>query len=164
MFDGISQQLNRAEESYSTVKFARFAYDVSPFLSKGGNRIRRPREYFVAEALAPTEAMLAHADRGEFVSEAHEKIQLPLLTLTLPLIALGGVLAGSFRRGGFGLRIAVSVGLVIVAQAIMIVSKSAVRANPDDWPLSYLPILFTIVVGGGMIAYAARTRRRAATP
>ena len=160
MFDGIAQRFNRSDETYSTVQFARFAYDVSGFLSQKRDRRRHPREFFAAEALNPSDAMLQKAALGDYLAEAHDKIQLPILTFVLPLIALGAVMIGSFRRGGFAIRIAVAVGLLVVVQALTIVTKSSVQNNPVQWWLAYLPAAVTVIAGTGMIAIAASRQRQ----
>lgn len=161
MFDGVAQHLNRVDETYSTVNFTRFAYDVSSFLADGSTRNKHPREYFVTEGLSPSEDMLASAEYGQYISEAHDKLRLPVLTLVLPLIALGGILMGSFRRGGFGLRMGISVGLVVLIQVFLILTKTRVRAEPQDWWVAYFPVILTVILGCAMIAYSTRMRRRA---
>jgi len=121
-------------EAFSTVTFERLAFDLSEFVPTGKKRRRKPSEYFLGEALNPTEADLSgRYQKGQFIATAHEKIVTPLLTLVLPLVALGSILAGSFRRGGFSLL----------------------------WPLSYLPVVVALLVSLVLIYLSARPKRAA---
>jgi len=85
----------------------------------------------------------------------------PLLTLVLPLVALGSILAGSFRRGGFSLRMTMGVGLLIALQILMVVTRSAVSDNWELWPLSYLPVVVALLVSLVLIYLSARPKRAA---
>jgi len=159
MFDGIAQRMNVADGTFSNVKFTRSAFDITEFYSEQQRR-RRPsaREFFFHEGAAPTEAMLKRRPLGRFVSEAHDKLVIPLMTLVLPLIAVGAVLRGSFRRGGFGLRISLGVGLLVAMQLLMMLTKSAVKDTPGIWPLSYLPVIVALAIGVGLISMASSRR------
>jgi len=160
MFDGVMQQLSIASEGFSTITFERFAFDLSEFVPTNGQRSRRPSEYFLWEALNPTPEALGNRWRkGQFYAIAHEKIATPLLTLVLPLVALGSILAGSFRRGGFSLRMTMGVGLLILLQVLLVITKSAVNDNWEVWPVAYLPVLAAILISCSLIYLGARKKR-----
>lgn len=161
MFDGAIQQLDTNTESLDTVSFDRFAYDLNSFIAAKTARVRRPREYFFHEGIDPSPDLLTeNRTRGEFVSEAHDKLAAPLLTLTLPLIALGAILSGSFRRNGFGLRMSMGVGALVILQALAVAAKSRVEASPDLWMLAYTPMLISVAFSCVLIFFAARKKRR----
>ncbi len=159
MFDGVMQKLALPTEGFSTLTFERLAFDLSEFVPTGKARRRKPSEYFLGEALNPTQADLSGPwKRGQFIATGHEKLVTPLLSLVLPLVALGSILAGSFRRGGFSVRMTMGVGLLIFLQVLMVVTRSAVSDNWEVWPLSYLPVLAAVLISGFLIFLGARTK------
>lgn len=159
MFDGVTQRLDADQETYSTVLFDRFAFDLSDFVKTGTSRDRRPSEYPVLIGLNPPKELLeGRWSRGDFMADAQEKVVTPLLALALPLMALGSILAGSFRRGGFSLRMTIGVGLLVVMQVLMVVSKSAVSDNWEVWPLSYLPVVAASGIGLTLVHFASRKK------
>lgn len=161
MFEGATQRRDMAADRFETVAFDRFAYDLTEFIAERQTRNRSPREYFVHEGIDPDPALITRSNTlGRFVSEAHDKLAAPLIALTLPLIALGGVLSGSFRRGGFGLRMTASIGIVVVVQALAVAMKSTVKAEPTLWALIYLPPVVGLGIGLLLIHVASRSKRR----
>lgn len=165
MFDGVAQKRDVMADAFETVTFERFAYDLTEFLQRDNTRIRKPREFFVSEALHPDETMIAgRYTRSDFIAEGHDKIVFPLLTFTLPLLALGGVLAGSFRRSGLAVRMSVAIGLLVVVQISGTVTKSIVADNWVLWPIAYTPVLLGLVMGGVMLWMASRSKSRKSGP
>ena len=163
MFDGTVQrrEISADGSSFETVAFDRLAYDITGFVQAKHDRVRSPREYFVHEALAPDPSLITPANTlGRFISEAHDKIAAPFVAFALPLIALGAVLMGGFRRGGFALRMVLAIGTVVVVQAIAVATKSAIKADPTLWPTAYLAPIAGLVFGIGYLWGATRTRRR----
>lgn len=161
MFEGVVQQLDVRAGAIDTVSFDRFAYDLNAFITTPTERVRRPREYFFHEGVSPDPALInANATLGEFVSEAHDKLAAPLLTLSLPLLALGAILTGSFRRNGFALRISLGVAAMVFFQALSVAAKGTVEANPAFWHIAYLPALLSMSFSFALLWNAARTRRR----
>ena len=78
--------------------------------------------------------------------------------MTLPLLALGAILTGSFRRNGFTLRMAVGVGLMVFVQALAVSAKASVESNPAVWMAAYVPVLVSAFIGIALLLNAARTR------
>jgi len=159
MFDGVVQKLARNNLGFSTVTFERLAFDLSEFISTGTTRVRKPSEFYLMEALNPSPEDLLHGrTRGSYAAVAHEKIVTPLLTLVLPLVALGSILSGSFRRGGFSLRMTMGVGLLILLQILLVVTRSAVSDNWEVWPLAYLPAVVALVISVVLIYLGSRKK------
>lgn len=167
MFDGIAQRYQPETRRMDTVQFEQLAYDLSPLIAQSEARARKPVEYFVTEVLGPDgppQSQRYHD--GHYLSEAHEKLSAPLLALTLPLVALGSVLFGGFRRGGIGARITSAVIILILINVLVIAMKSAIRADAALWPVSYAPPAITLAIALGLIWLTSRSRapssRRAA--
>lgn len=161
MFDGTAQHHAAGSDRFETVGFDRLSYDLSEFIRQGVRRSRSPREYFAHEGFNPEEGLVTRRNTlGRFVSEAHDKVTTPLIALSLPMLALGGVLAGSFQRGGFAFRMILSIGLVIIIEALAISMKSAVRADPSSWQFAYVAPAFSLIAAICLIANASRKKSR----
>ena len=162
MLDGVALSLNDRSQQMNTVKFDQFVFDLSDLLNDQDDRIRRPSEYSVIELLAPTEAMLASGRYkvGDFVSEGHYKLTLPLLATIFPMIALVTILAGGYRRSGFGRRVIVAIGVAALLQILIFAARTRVQAMPELWPLMYLPIALGIVYIAVLLRRLGRGRCR----
>ena len=77
---------------------------------------------------------------GDFVSEAHYKLSLPLLAMVYPMIALVTLLAGGYRRSGFGRRVVVAIAVAALLQVLVFAVRARVQERPELWPLMYLPV------------------------
>jgi lipopolysaccharide export system permease protein len=146
----------------TAVRFDQFVFDLSDLISAQGARVRRPSEYSVRTLLAPTPEMLASGryTLGDYVSEAHYKLVLPLLAMVYPMIALVTLLAGGYRRSGFGKRVVVAIAVAALLWIMMIAVRSRVQEQPELWPLMYLPV----VTGAGYVATLLVRLSRARRP
>jgi len=162
MFDGNIQYLPENTTQLSTVHFAQFSYDIGSLLAEPAARARSPFERFVPELIWPSEKMLASTiwDRADYLAEANHKIVMPISGLVLPLVALGAILAGGFRRGGFMGRVMGAIAVGLFVQSGVGVTKSWVQANGDLYWIMYLPALFGLAVALGLLRRAGRVRRR----
>ncbi len=161
MFEGAIQETDVASKAVTSVAFDRFPFDLTQFISDQKKRTRRPREYLVHEVFFQAEEVLPpQRPYSVYLAEAHEKLSLPLLVLTLPMLALGGVLAGSFKRSGLSTRLTVAVGLMIFVQLLAILAKGAIANNANLWPLSYAPALISAGIGSALIVIASKNGRR----
>jgi len=161
MFDGIAQRYQPDTNRMDTVQFEQLAYDLSPMLDQNQARARKPVEYYVSEVLGPNGPPKSERFRlGHYLSEAHEKLAAPLLALTLPLVTLGSVLFGGFRRGGVGSRITSAVVILILMEMLAIVMKSAIRSDGAVWPLAYVPPLVTLAIAIGLVWLSSRSKQR----
>jgi lipopolysaccharide export system permease protein len=143
------------------VRFEQFVFDLSDLLADEDTRVRRPAEYGLRALLAPSPAMLAQDryGRSDYIAEGHYKIAMPLLSLLFPMIALVTLLAGGYRRSGFGRRVVVAVGVAVIVQAALFAVRPQVRADADLWPLMYLPHLIGVLYVAALLVYLARERR-----
>ncbi len=162
MVDGNIQYLPAGTTQLSTVHFEQFSYDLGALLSAPVERIRSPFQRFLPELLWPSDAMKASGlwDRGDFLAEANHKIAMPLSALVLPLISLGAILAGGFRRGGFMGRVMGAVVLGLFLQAGLGISKTMVQSNADIYLIMYLPALIGLAVALALLRRAGRVRKR----
>jgi len=147
MLEGVALAPGSTPSQLTSVRFDQFVFDLSDLLKQQGERVRRPSEYSVPELLSPTPEMLAvtRYSLGDYVTEGHYKLAMPLLSGSYPLIALVTLLAGGFRRSGFGRRVVVAVGVATLLQVLLFVARGRVPATPSLWPLMYLPLLLSLV-------------------
>ena len=147
MFDGVAISPGSGGSQLTAVRFDQFVFDLSELISEQGDRVPRPSEYPVTALLRPTPKMLAggHYTRADYISEGHYKLSLPLLAMTFPMIALVTLLAGGYRRGGFGRRVVVAIGVAAVLQVLMFAVRGPVQERTELWPLMYAPALLGLV-------------------
>jgi lipopolysaccharide export system permease protein len=143
MRDGVALTLNERSQQINTVKFDQFVFDLSDLLKEESERTPRPSEYWVLDLLRPSEEMLSRGryTAGDYVAEGHYKLTLPLLSMIYPMVALVTILAGGYRRSGFGRRVIVAIGVAVILQILTFTTKSQVQSQAAGWPIMYLPIL-----------------------
>ncbi|NOR63215.1 MAG: LptF/LptG family permease [Rhodobacteraceae bacterium] len=164
MVDGNIQYLPTATAQLSTVHFDQFSYDLGALLSTPVELARTPFQRFLPELLWPSDSMMANGlwDKGDFLAEANHKLAMPLSALVLPLISLGAILAGGFRRGGFMGRVMGAVVLGLFVQAGLGITKSMVQTNAGLYLIMYLPALIGLAIALLLLRHAGRVRRRVA--
>ncbi len=161
MFDGNIQYLPEDTNQLSTVHFDQFSYDLGALLSAPVAPVRGPFERYVPELIWPTKEVQDSSiwDRGRFLAEANHKLVMPLSAFIMPLIALGAILAGGFRRGGFMGRVIGAVGLGLLVQTGVGVAKSWVQTNGDLYLIIYLPVFLGLGIALWLLGNAGRGRR-----
>lgn len=147
----------------SSVQFDQFVFDLSELIRREAPRVPRPSEYSVAELLSPTPRMLDQDrfGRGDYLAEGHYKLALPLLAMVYPMIALVTLLAGGYRRSGFGRRVFVAVGVAVLLQIIAFLGRARAQDQAALWPLLYLPVLLGIAYVVALMLRLSRGRRPA---
>jgi len=162
MFDGNIQRLPEGTTQLSTVYFDQFSYDIGALLAAPSSRNRTPFERYVPELIWPDEEMQASEryDRGDYLAEANHKLVMPVSALVLPLVALGAILAGGFRRGGFMGRVMGAIGIGLFIQASVGVTKSMVQGNGDLFWTMYLPGMGGMLIAFLLLLKAGRMPRR----
>jgi lipopolysaccharide export system permease protein len=154
MLDGVALTLGAGGRELDSVQFDQFVFDLSELIQGEGERVPRPSEYPVRALLAPSEEMLAtRYDRGDYAAEGHYKLTLPLLAMLYPMVALVTLLAGGYRRSGFGRRVVVAIGVAVMIQVALFLLRVRVQEQAALWPLMYVPLLL-----GGLYVVALLTR------
>ena len=158
LLDGIALSPGATGGQINTVQFDQLVFDLSELVKKESARTPRASEYSVRALLNPTQAMLAHKkySRIDYTTEAHYKMVLPLLAMMFPMIALVTLLAGGYRRSGFGRRVVVAVGVSAALQVAMFVARTRVQEGDAPWPLMYLPVLVAALYTGTLIYLLSR--------
>lgn len=164
MFDGVAQSTSGPEgEALSLLRFEQLGYDLSSFNETSEMRTRKPSELYIGRLLTITADEARPRTLGDFRAEAHEALSAPLYVLALPLLGAAFVIAGGFKRQGFGGRILLAVLAGLALRLIGLGMKSAVAGNVALWPLMYLPPILGIVGAVWMLTgWQARIQRRSA--
>ena len=162
MFEGVALTSGSSGDQLTSVRFDQFVFDLSDLLREDGARVPRPSEYPVPALLRPSAEMLATGrySVGDFVSEGHYKLSLPLLGMIYPMIALVTLLAGGYRRSGFGKRVVVAIAVAALLQVLVFAVRAQVQERPELWPLMYLPILLGVLYVATLVVRLSRPRRR----
>jgi lipopolysaccharide export system permease protein len=161
MIDGMALGAGRDGMRLNSVAFDQFVFDMSDLIRESGDRTRRPSEYPMGALLNPTPDML-ESERytvGDFVSEGHYRIAMPLLALIYPMVALVTLLAGGYRRSGFGRRVIVAVVVAAVSQVLMFSARAQADGDPTLWPLIYLPHLLALLYVAALVIWLGKERR-----
>jgi lipopolysaccharide export system permease protein len=155
-----------AGSQLTAVRFDQFVFDLSDLLREEGARVPRPSEYSVRALLSPSPAMLASGRYtvGDYVSEAHYKIAMPLLAMIYPMIALVTLLAGGYRRAGFGRRVIVAIAVASLLQIGLFAVRGRVQQEPHLWPLAYLPLAVGLAYIAALVLRLSHARRPAGAP
>lgn len=160
MVDGVALSTGRSGKQMNSISFDQFVFDLTELVAVDETRTLRPSEYSVPALLNPTPEMLeGKYSRGDYMSEGHYKISMPLLSITFPMIALATFLAGGYRRSGFGRRVVVAIGVSIIAQVILFTTKSTVQNNPGLWPTMYGAHVLGLIYVTSLFLYLGRTRK-----
>ncbi|QPH53905.1 LPS export ABC transporter permease LptF [Pontivivens ytuae] len=160
LFDGTAQRFEDGGETLSLLEFERLAYDLGPLAEDTSNRRRKPREYTALTLIDPPDELWEGNEgrRAELIAEGHDQISGPLYALAFPILALAAILGGSYRRAGFGRRIAIAVGIALTARIVGLGLVPAVEQSASMWPILYAPPLLLLA---GSSAVLWRRGRRA---
>ncbi|MEX0970367.1 MAG: LPS export ABC transporter permease LptF [Paracoccaceae bacterium] len=161
LVSGLIQRYEPQGRTLSSVFFDRLSLDIDKLMPEALPHTRRPYEMFVGELLFPSAEV---REGGSYkpaimIAEASDRLAQPLSALVLPLIALGAILAGGFRRGGFAGRVIIAVVLGVLLQAGVSAMRPNIEANPSLFIIAGLPALAGILVSMALLYLAARTKR-----
>ena len=161
MLEGVAISPGAGGDQLTAVRFDQFVFDLSDLIKEDDARVRRPSEYPVTALVAPTAEMLEgnHYSRGDYVSEGHYKITMPLIATVFPMIALVTLLAGGYRRSGFAKRVVVAIAVAAVLQVLLFTVRSRVQQQPELWPLMYLPVMLGAGYVVALLVRLSRPRR-----
>ncbi len=145
VYEGIQQEYNPATRKMAELTFDSYAVSLDTLTPDIANRVIVPREMSTYSLLAAVLASGPSALRARHLSELHQRMVTPLLTLGFTMIACASLLFGEFNRRGHVPRVLLAIGLAATLQAVVLglgqlVSRSAWVALPL-YIAALLPIL-----------------------
>ncbi len=157
MFDGNRQQYDLKTGQLSMLYFDRYSFDIAFLDQRSPGVWRQPNERFLPQLLYPDDSKGDRFNRSKLIAEGHNRLTVPIYTLTMPLLALVFMLTGQFNKRGHVWRLVLGMGIVAAIQgsAIGLLSISA-KVNALI-PLMYVNAILPILVS---LYLLARGRRR----
>lgn len=142
-----------SQESYSKegvldqLAFDDYVLDLSPYMSADESLDLRDSDFWMHELLWPNKAYLESKRVAlRYQAEAHSRLSSPLYNLAFMMLALAGVLGGSFSRLGYGARImrysAIAAGVRIIGFGVQAACAGAAWANLFQYLVPILAIVF----------------------
>ncbi|WP_090267123.1 LPS export ABC transporter permease LptF [Thalassovita taeanensis] len=162
MIDGLSQSFTRQGNRLFTTHFADFAYDISALIGTPDTHVRLIRHSPTWELMRDPAGIAAETGEtlARAIEELHSRINQAILCAVTAMIGFATLLIGAFSRFGVWRQIVAALVLLVLVKLIEGLATDAVRANADLWPMVYLPSLFGTAIAAGLLAWAARPRRR----
>ncbi len=147
--NGVMQSYDTEANTLNIVDFETFILDLTDIINTYKGRNRLPIEYPVSQLLNPQQILDEGGRRGynTYFAEAHNKLALPFLGFTLPLIAAALLLTAKYRRSGFGKRITIISIVGMLTLTFTLLSKTTIIENPELYLISYLPNLLVLIAG-----------------
>lgn len=160
MLNGLSQNLNRETGRLFTTHFDDFSYDISALIGASDQAPFNIRHASTAEMIRNPDAVGLRADvtRGWVFEELQQRFYQPLLCIVASLIGFAALLVGGFSRFGVWRQIVGAFSLLVVVKLVEGMVAEPVRANPDLWPVIYLPAELGLAMAVALLAWAGRSR------
>jgi lipopolysaccharide export system permease protein len=148
MFDGSRQVIDSKSGKLSILYFDRYSFDLGGAIDKPKQRFREARERPVKELLKLKKSDVGNPiDYGKFITEAHQRLALPVNALGFALIAYLFVMFGGFSRRG---QLAKMVGASAVFVGLQVLDLSLVNLTAKN--LSLIPAIYAAAAGPALLA------------
>jgi lipopolysaccharide export system permease protein len=142
MEDGNVQWLEGGEGRLKILDFEKYTFDIGQFDKQRDETAREASERYIGELLKP-EKTVTDKQRRKFFSEAHNRLTGPLYCIVFALIGVIALIGGNFNRRGYGGRIALAMGAVLLARLPGFALQQLTNNTPDAAPLMYVwPLLW----------------------
>lgn len=166
MVDGLSQTYYPDTTRLFTTHFEDFTYDISLLLAAPSTHSRDVRHVETWELLTSAEAVMTETgrSRGVIAEELHGRFNQPLMAMAAALIGFSALLVGGFSRFGVWKQIVGALVLLVFVKMFEGLVTDPVRAHANLWPLAYLPAAAGFAMAAGLLAWAARPRRKRKAP
>ena len=118
LIHGTRQQLNKQNHQFSSVSFERYSVDFGAKESKA-RKEAGVREKSLSELFnAASDPSLSPKEVRRWIVEGNKRITTPLLNIVYALMACTGLLVGNFNRRGQIKIVSLSVGAMVIIQAL----------------------------------------------
>jgi LPS-assembly protein len=139
MVNGSRQELKLTTKNFSVLYFDKYTMDFSEALANSKARSAEDKELTLTELLKAkkTDAGLNEEDYRSYKVEAFKRISQPFYNLIFVLVAMAGLLSGTYDRRGQTKKIVGIVAIVLLLQSAALGFENLSNKN-----LSYLSLMF----------------------
>ena len=130
MFRGNVQWVEGGAGRLKVLDFEKYTFDLGQFDKQRDASLREPSERYLNELLYP-EKTVTDKQRRKYFAEAHNRLSGPLYCLVFALIGVYALVGGSFNRRGYGGRIALAFGAVLLARLPGFGLQQLTNSTPD---------------------------------
>ncbi|GDX36707.1 hypothetical protein LBMAG18_12180 [Alphaproteobacteria bacterium] len=142
---GTIQKYNYLTQKTEIMEFDHYLFNLNDNNSvKASNRLK-PNEYFFYE-LFNLEQNLSESDYQKLITERHERIVDPLLSIVLASIAMAFVMQGEFRREQNSRNILKAITIASLYLILNIISYSFIKHGSIYVTLPYLNFLVFMII------------------
>jgi lipopolysaccharide export system permease protein len=152
MVNGNRQQFDPESRKLSLLTFESYTLDLEAWRDAPVVRFREAQERFLDELFTPP----AEADaslRAAFLTEAHQRILVPLSAFSFSLIPLACLLPGELNRRGQLKRVLLAIGVAFAFELLDLGANNLAFRSPAAIPLMYLANLLPFVAGFGILLH-----------
>jgi lipopolysaccharide export system permease protein len=150
MLNGNRQQYDFNTGKLSLLTFQSYTLDLETLRDAPVVRFRDAAERFLPDLFFPPED-IDSVWLPSFLSEAHQRIVVPLSAFTLAILPLACLLPGELNRRGQLKRVLLAVFLAFAFQATDVAVKNLTTRYAAAIPFMYLTTLAPFVVGFGIL-------------
>lgn len=127
LINGSRQEIDSRTGRLNVLTFAENAIDLTSSSGEQVQRLRDINEMSLTELLHPAPGVVPDRDLPKLQVEAHRRLSAPLTAITYTMVALVGVLMGTFRRNGGLIRplAAILVVVGLLAASLMLANLAA---------------------------------------
>ncbi|MFO7481593.1 LPS export ABC transporter permease LptF [Oceanibaculum nanhaiense] len=152
-----NRQTRDTQGRLNTLYFDRYTVEIGTMQQEFAGRWREPRERFLMELLAESDNPDDVRFRNRLITEVHNRLASPLLTIGFAMVGLAALFSGEFSRRGRTARVLAAVVIVLACQALFFAAMSLAQRNVAAVWLLYLPALLPALAG---LYVLVRRRRR----
>lgn len=156
MANGNRQEREIATGSVSILYFDRYTVELTQFNDTLQTRWRDPKERFLHELFGPPQHPADVEYRSELIAEAHQRLAMPLYTLTFVLIGIAALLSGEFNRRGQTRRVLMAILAVAVLEAQALTLHDLAIRSPETVPAMYAGALVPAAIALILLLRGAR--------
>ena len=150
MFKGNVQWVEDGPDKLKMLDFEKYTFDLGQYDKSRRNAPRDVSERYLNELLNP-EAAANEDQRRKYFADAHGRLSSPLYCIVLALIAALALLGGGFNRRGYGGRIALAMGALLIARVPGFLFQQMTSATPSAavlmyaWPALWVAVLLVLL-------------------
>lgn len=146
LHNGSNQELSK-QGNLNYMTFSEYVFDLSPYVAADQDVPYKPSDKYVHELVYPDKSNPDDKrNKKKYIAEAHSRLSAPLYDLTVVLLALAGVVGGSFSRTGYGARIltvtAVALVMRIAGFGVQAACNASVGLNFLQYMVPLIPAVF----------------------